>query len=85
MTKQEFVEACAGVGVFVNPNSMRIYRNFTYSHQLAYATLTFDGDINEVVMLDEEVDHDSHKALRTLIMVHGLKKRLATKLEKYNQ
>ena len=78
MTKQEFVEACKGVGVYFNPLTLRIYRNFTYSHQIAYATVDFEGNIQRVVLMDAEVDHPSHKALRTLIMVHEIKKDVST-------
>lgn len=72
MTKEEFAEACTGVGVHCNPKSLRVYRNYGYSHQIAYAMQDFDGNIQRVVLLDSTSDLECYKALRTLIMIHGL-------------
>lgn len=72
MTKEEFAEACTGVGVHCNPKSLRVYRNYGYSHQIAYVTVDWKGDIQRVVLLDSTSDLKCYKALRTLIMIHGL-------------
>ena len=72
MTKQEFFDICKGVGVYFNPTSLRIYRNYGYSHQIAYATLDFEGNIQRVILLDSTNELECFKALRTLIMIHGL-------------
>lgn len=78
MNIQEFTDICAGVGVFCNPKSLRIYRNYGYSHQIAYAHVDWRGNIQRVVLLDSTSDLECYKALRTLIMVHGLKQDAST-------
>ncbi|AZU99681.1 hypothetical protein SBP1_gp089 [Vibrio virus vB_VspP_SBP1] len=72
MTKQEFAEACAGVGVWFNPKSLRIYRNYGFSHQIGYITTDYQGNVQRVVLLESTNELECFKALRTLIMIHGL-------------
>lgn len=72
MTKQEFSEACAGVGVWFNSKSLRIYRNYGFSHQIGYVTVDWKGNIQKVVLLESTSELECFKALRTLIMINDL-------------
>jgi len=73
MTKQEFEEACRGVGVWFHPRNLRIYRNYGYSHQIGYVTVDWKGNIQRVFLLESTSELECFKALRTLIMIHELK------------
>ena len=72
MNKHEFETICAGVGVRFDLKTLRIYRNNSYSHQIAYVTIDWKGNIQRVILLDTTSELGCYKALRTLAAIHGL-------------
>lgn len=72
MTKQEFSEACAGVGVWFNPKSLRIYRDYGFYHQIGYITVDWQGNVQSVVLLESTSELECFKALRTIMMINEL-------------
>lgn len=72
MTKEEFKEACAGVGIWFNPKSLRIYRNYGFSHQIGYITVDWKGNVQRVVLLESTSELECFKALRTIMMINEL-------------